>query len=116
MKLKTVELEFYAFYWDWNSQELNRTNVLSSELKEEIYKKIKNGKIQNRQDLYNCVDSYLMWRYWCKAEYEVMIGDLFEKDFSKYQKVDIYYQLKPNINIIVDYIINKMEIKFSEGK
>ena len=34
-----------------------------------------------------------------------MVGDLFEKDLDKYEKIDVYQQLKPNLNTLADYII-----------
>lgn len=45
----------------------------------------------------------------CKAEYEVMIGSLFER-WQK-TKIDIYSQLKLNWDKFIDYLWNEYTLK-----
>lgn len=110
MKVKNVNLEWYALRWDFNNNKLVRCNVLGNDFKDEVYKKIKNKSIKTKDDLKKSLKSYLMYRYWCKAEHEILVSYHFSN--SNTNKIDIYYQLEPNLDIMVDYIINKMDIKF----
>ena len=51
------------------------------------------------------IDKEAMYYFWCKAEYEVMIGGLFER--GQKTKIDIYTQLKLNWDRFIDYLWNK---------
>lgn len=110
MKLKNVDLKWYALRWDFNKNTLVRCNVLGNDFKDEVYKKIKNKSIKTKDDLKKSLKSYLMYHYWCKAEHEILTSYIIPN--SDHIKIDIYYQLEPNLDIMVDYIIDKMDIKF----
>lgn len=47
-----------------------------------------------------------MYSFWSKAEYEIMIGDLFETDCNKLEKWDVYDQILPNLEQLCRYILN----------
>lgn len=113
-----VKLEWYAFRYDWNSHKLVFTNVLCN-MEKEIAEKLKKGAKDNWRPVtdYTSFREWLksdfMYHYWSKSEHEVIIADLFDnKDDSKWEKHDIWWQLEPNLDRICEYIINKMEIQF----
>ena len=54
-----------------------------------------------------------MWRYWCKSEWEVVVGGLFAKTDEERHKIDVWYQLEPNLDIITDYVIGVLNLKVS---
>lgn len=118
MKIKNVNLKWYAFRYDWNSHKLVFTNVLTG-MEEEIAKKVRKGKKDNWKPVYNYetfkewLKGEFMYYYWSKAEHEVLISDLFDKA-DKAEKHDIWWQLEPNLDRICEYIINTMQIKFKE--
>ena len=109
MKLKKVNLEWYAFRMD--NGELTQFNVLSEELKERIAKLYRNKKLNSLATLKELVNSELMYYYWSKCECEVGVIGLFENNIENAIKIDVYYQLKPNLDRIVEYINNTMELK-----
>jgi hypothetical protein len=51
-----------------------------------------------------------------KAEYEVLVTDLFPRDYEDFCnraiKIDIWYQLEPNIDKIVKYIMEELRLEF----
>lgn len=51
------------------------------------------------------IDKEAMYYFWCKTEYEVMIGGLFER--RQKTKIDIYSQLKLNWDRFIDYLWNE---------
>lgn len=117
MKIKNVNLEWYAFRYDSNRHALVFTNVLYS-MEEEIAKKIRKGKKDNWRPVYNYetfkeyIKGELMYHYWSKAEHEVVIYDLFDTNDERGEKHDIWWQLEPNLDRICEYIIREMDIKF----
>lgn len=121
MKIKNVELEYYTFVYDWNTKSLDWVNILGDRYKEHLVKALKTKteevRIKNRDELKKDLRRYLFYYYASRAEYEVLVGDLFSGlDPAKYVdemvKMDVYDQVIMNLDVIVDYIINEMDIKF----
>lgn len=109
MRKKKVNLEFNAIVYDSNSKCLKYTNVLGEDLKTDIIKGIRNGEIYNKWTLRDKVILYLKYHYWAKSEYEVLVTGLSSKDEP--QKIDVWFQLQPNIEHIIDYIIKEMQLE-----
>ena len=51
------------------------------------------------------------YRYWGKAEYEIVAAGLMFQDESAV-KIDVWSQIEPNFNIIADYIKNTMNLEW----
>ena len=113
---KNVKLEWYAMDYNWNKQKVEFINVLRDDLVERIQNGMKkkdfsiDKKIETLDDLKTVVQRELMYHFWAKAEYEITVGDLFPKTVEELEKVSIYDQLKPNLDRIVEYINNEMEL------
>ena len=111
------DLNWYAFYWDCNSNSLERTDVIHSDLIDDVKKAIKKGQDFNQiKEIIRC---NLMWYYWSKSEWEVLVSDLHMcEDSPKHnvEKIDIYYQLEPNLDRITEYMINNLTIKKGSDK
>ena len=104
------DLNWYAFYWDCNSNSLERTDVIHSDLIDDVKKAIKKGQDFNQiKEIIRC---NLMCYYWSKSEWEVLVSDL-HLHTPKYnvEKIDIYYQLEPNLDRITEYMINNLTTK-----
>lgn len=110
MKIKNVELKYYALHYNSNKREIEQVNVLYG-LKDDIVKNIKNKHINNRDELKEYVKRQLMYYYWSKTEQEVLIGNLFGNP-EDLVKIDVWTQVEPNLDIVIDYIISKLEIDF----
>ena len=111
MRIKKAKLEYMAIMHDWNSHSLKYVNVLGDRLKDDIIKLIKSGDIHDRKSLKKRVIVLLRYYYMSKAEYEVMVGDLFCKPEEMF-KIDVWYQLEPNIDHIIDHIIREMDLGY----
>ena len=46
------------------------------------------------------IERIIQWQEWGRCEYEISVGDAFEKDCSKLEKWDCYMQAKSNIPMI----------------
>lgn len=115
-KKRNTDLKWYAFYQDFNSDKLTFTNVLGKDFAEEILKRVKSKskssyiKIDSYDTLKEAVKRHLIHRYWCKSEYEVIVSNWGGKDFE--QKIDIWFQLEPNLNRICEYILKELRLEF----
>ena len=120
MKIKNVKLEWYAFRYDTNSKKLVFTNVLNG-YEKAIARKVRAGVKDKWQPVYNYktfkefIKAELMYRYWCRAEHETLIGGLFHYEEDELEKHDIWWQLEPNLDRICEYIIREMRIEFSDN-
>lgn len=98
------KLEWYAFMQGFNDDKLVYTNVIRQDLIEEVKKAIK--KNLNYDEIKEIVKTNLMYHYWSKSEYEVIVSSWAKKDFE--EKIDVYYQLEPNIDRITQYLIRNI--------
>ena len=108
------EIKYYAMYYDFNARKIKRVNVIHEDILKRLQDMVKKGKIKDRLQFRQCLRGEFMYRYWCKREWEISVGDLFEKDLSKYEKIDVYDQLEANLDVITDYIIRNMGITFNK--
>lgn len=108
--MKKVNLKWYAICEDFNHRgNLEHYNVLEG-LEEPIAKEIRAGHISNRAELKKWLKAELMFNYWSKCEFEIVVGFLFS---DKEHKIDVWYQLEPNLDRIVEYVEREMEIEWT---
>lgn len=112
MKYKNPKLEWFVFYYDFNLRCITKKNVFAfgDDLVSDLYKAYKKKELLTRADLEAIVERWARYYYWCRAEAEVLISDIFSGE-KAVKKVDIYSQLKLNWDIFIDYIIYKMKLE-----
>lgn len=108
------EIKYYAMHYDFNAKEIRKTNVIHEDILKSLQEMVKKGKIKDRIQFRECLRSEFMYRYWCKREWEISVGDLYEKDLNQYEEIDVYDQLEANLDVITDYIIREMGITFNK--
>lgn len=108
MKVKNVNLEWYVLKWDVNSKKVVNYNILQW-LKEDVANEVRLKNIYNKNTLHDYLKRQFMYYYWSKAGCEFFIYDLHGND---YEKVDIWRQIEPNLNHIVEYVDKSMDLKF----
>lgn len=108
MKIKTSNLEWYVLDWDENNKIVKPINILKG-LAEELAKEVKSGRVHNKSILREYLKTTLMYDYWSKAECEFFISGLFGDDC---EKVDLWKQIEPNLDIITEYVNQKCDLNF----
>lgn len=78
---------------------------------------IKNGEITSRDKLKEKLDMWFCSMFWARAQYEFIAApkyiDLDRKLESKdFEEVNVYEQLKQNLDRIVDYVIAELKLNF----
>lgn len=106
MKVKNVNLEWYVLRWDFNTKKVINYNILQWR-KEDIANEVRRKSIYNKSILKEYLKTTFMYDYWSKTECEFYISDLHGDD---YEKIDIWRQIEPNLDLIVEYVNSKMEL------
>ena len=104
--MKTIP-EFNVLYFDFNAKELKPYNIITKNLLEGFKKKTKS--LTSTKDKKKILDDYFLYYYWSRREYELFIGDAFEEDISKYNKVDIYTQIQMNFDVIYKLVVSAIK-------
>ena len=106
-------MEWYVLNYNFNLKKIEPINIFNyGNLLEEI-KEIYKEYIERKEDIEffeNKINSQLLYYFWSKREYEISVGDLFEKDLEKYEKIDVYYQVKMNFKVFIEYLLNNISI------
>lgn len=96
-------MEWYVLRENFNEKKIENWNIFNSIKFSEGVKELLDNFV-TFEDFVEKLDKELMYSFWSKAEHEIIVSDLFNK---VNQKIDIYNQVKPNIKILADYIINE---------
>lgn len=109
MKIKNINLEWYVLKWDFNSKKVINYNILQW-LKEDIANEVRLKHIYDKITLYEYLKKQFMYHYWSRTEHEMIISDLHKHEVG--EKIDIWRQIEPNLNRIVEYIDKTLDLKF----
>ena len=52
------------------------------------------------------IDSILMYYFWCKCEWEIILSNFPPSDSFQKKKIDVYQQVKMNWDKFIDYIFS----------
>lgn len=104
-------MKWYVLNYDFNGKKIELFNIFGScRFSEGVEKLLK--KYTTFEDFVKELDSLAMYCFWCKREYEIMCCDLFVNEPDKLEKIDVYFQLKNNIEVLAKYII----LEYNKGK
>ena len=101
--------KFYAFYKDFNNKKITKIDVLSAIWDEPLmYYDFKGThKISTKEECKKFLENELRYHFWGKCEWEVIVCDWpcgETVDSSNPVKIDVWDQIKPNIDIITDLV------------
>lgn len=127
-----MKLEWNVYVEDWNAKKIKIFNIFNhSRFYDDVKKALK--KFDNKEEFAEEIKKSLMWCYWCKSEYEIVLTTWApyitmteldrlnkerEKTLSEYgrepyrlhinpevgEKVDIFSQVAMNYSIFIDYL------------
>lgn len=93
-------LEYYALVWDSNKKEVTPINIFQNIRIQQDLNRICSKKL-SKEEFKEEFKSALKSTYWSRVEYELNVSEVFSKD-EKYQKIDVWTQLEPNFDNLVD--------------
>jgi hypothetical protein len=104
-RIDKMGLKWYVLNRDFNENKIELFNIFQSN--NFLYGIVKALEKTNYEDFRNEINSWLMYSFWYKSEYEIVCGGLFFKTVDDLEKIDIYYQVKQNVDILARYIITE---------
>lgn len=128
-----MKFEWYVLNYNFNARKVEMFNIFNNwTLNDAVEKEVKkylrapskyvyedhwgNNKITGFEAFCKELENLIMWQEWARAEYEISVGDLFEKDMSKLEKWDCYMQCKPNIEAIAYTVIRQYKEQIKKIK
>ena len=101
-----LDLKWYVLNYDFNRKKMENFNIFnSSNFLWGVSKALKEyesfGKFKEE------IDNWLKYSFWSKSEYEIACGGLFVSDIDDLEKIDVYYQMKDNVDVLCRYILTE---------
>ena len=133
-----MQFEYYVLNYDFNKKKVENFNIFQNCLVQEYTekavrkylrapKKFKHivqyeNKLLGREEialygfdaLVEEIDRTIAWQEHGRREYECSVGDAFTTDCNKLEKIDCYYQSKPNMKIIAREVIFQYKKQLKE--
>lgn len=104
-----LDFKFYALNYDFNRKKIERFNIFDNHYVYENTLKLVVNYLGGSLDYPSFRDELLKrikHEMWSRREYEISVGDAFEDDLSKYEKLDVYFQVEQNIDVILAQVIS----------
>ena len=97
------DLEWYVLRYDINKNDLVYFNIFNYwKLVDAIDEQLSENF--DYDDFVKFLENELMYAFYSRSENEIVVGDIIEP--HNLEKIDIYDQLIPNIEILADYIMD----------
>lgn len=96
-------MEWNVYYHSINSNEIKTFNIFNhGDFNQDVEKYLK--KYKDKEEFADKLKSSLMYYFWSKAEWEVIISPWCGGRNTKDIKIDVYDQVMNNWDIFVDYV------------
>ena len=106
-KVKKLNLKWYALIHHYNQKKLDPYNVLYEDMVYDVDKVI--DDTNDYEKIKYEVSSWLSWMFRSRTEYEWIASQWTGEEFE--EKIDIYDQVIPNLDLITEYLIFKLAPK-----
>lgn len=98
--------EFNVLVWDINSDKLVKYNVLP--YFRNCYTECrKSERPTTREQWEEFVHRNGMYMYWSRCEYEIIVSSWPPRKKDNSVKIDVWYQIENNIDLIVDILMSE---------
>lgn len=92
-----------VFYHDFNRQKMTTFNIFDHDgFAYYVQKDLENSK--DKEEFRTKLKSNLMYYFWSKGEYEIIISPWCGNKNTEDIKVDVYTQVMNNFDIFLDYV------------
>ena len=107
--LDNSELKWFVFVEDINKKRIRVYNIFEhKDFMEDCNDAWENYKNKHHDFLryQENIDSILMYYFWCKCEWEIILSNFPPSDSFQKKKIDVYQQVKMNWDKFIDYIFS----------
>ena len=97
-------LEWNVYIADFNRKRIEQYNIFNHSGFSKDVKQAYNSFKDDFEAFCKQLDNALMYYFWCKCEWEIVLSDFPPSDSFKAQKIDVYSQVKLNWNIFAKQV------------
>lgn len=98
-------LEWYVYYGNWNAGQIERYNIFEHSGFYESCVKAVEELGDNPSELMERVLEELLYYFWCKCEWEIVLSSWPENKRFKDEKIDVYGQVIMNWHVFIEYFL-----------
>lgn len=111
MAKKRNKLEWWVYHRDFNEDKIEKFNVFQHwRFCNDLVKLRKDLKKDSTIDTKERIKKELMYYFWSKSEYEILISPWISRDKEKSTiKIDIYDQVMMNFEKFHDYVMENIK-------
>ena len=110
IKSNTInKLVWNVYTEDWNSNQIEIHNIFDHGRFWEDCIKAKKKFKDDRDGFLEQIKKDLMYYYWSKCEWEIILSDWPPSETFKKEKIDVYDQVMMNWDIFAEYIWNNKD-------
>ena len=96
-------LTWNVYVGDFNNSRIVTDNVFdNSGVMEDLRKAVK--KFPEKEDFAEAVRKSLMYHYWSKCEWEIILSNWPPSERMREEKIDVYDQVRLNWPVFIDYL------------
>ena len=107
---KKTGLKWFVFVEDINSKRINVYNIFEHkdfmEDCDDAWKDYINDEHRDFSKFKKDIESNLIYYFWSKCEWEIVLSDFPPSDSFQKKKIDVYQQVKINWDIFIDYLFS----------
>ena len=101
-------LEWNVYIENINKREIEVYNIFKYGKLEKEFKNLKKKYKDNREKFEEEIKHQLMYRFWSKCEWEIILSDWPSSNRFNDKKIDVYGQIELNWDRFIDYIWNNL--------
>lgn len=107
---KKTGLKWFVFVEDINSKRIKVYNIFEHkdfmEDCDDAWKDYINDEHRDFSKFKKDIESNLMYYFWSKCEWEIVLSDFPPSDSFQKKKIDVYQQVKINWDKFIDYLFS----------
>ena len=109
MAKKEVKSHFYVINHNFNANKFEKYDIIPY-----LVLAYSEAKPKDKPKTYEEFKEFICRkarnRWWCRCEYEIIIKDW--PCMKDSEKIDIFYQLEMNLEVVLDILIKELNLKF----
>ena len=108
-------LTWNVYIDDWNGKRIEVFNIFDHHgVREDLSKAVR--KFKDKESFADALRRTLMYYYWSKCEWEIILDSWPERKDFRQEKIDVYDQVSLNWEAFVDYVwANRKELTKKES-
>ena len=102
--VRSKKLIWNVYIENINRREISLYNIFEYGGLQQTFKKLKKKYNDDKENFFKEIRRELMYRFWCKSEWEITLWNWPPSDKFNYKKIDVFTQIENNWDAFTQYI------------